>query len=260
MKIIAVDDEPLALGSIARVIKNVIPGCEPALFDTPEDALKYAGDNQVDIAFLDIEMGGMNGLILAKYLKDIYGKTNIVFVTGYTEYALDAHTLHPTGYLMKPATEERLRDLMENLRNPVALTSSKRLRVQTFGNFEVFADGKPLSFPRAKSKEVFAYLVHKKGTGCTTQEIAAVLYEDEAKADSVRVYISAMTKALEKAGLADVVIKSFNNIAVDTSKFGCDLYRFLKMDAEAVNEYTGEYMAQYSWAEFMTGYLDGKVL
>ena len=54
--------------------------------------------------------------------------------------------------------------------------------------------------------------------------------------------------------------RSHNSVAVDTDKFDCDLYRFLKMDSGAVNAYTGEYMANYSWADFMTGYLDRKTL
>lgn len=257
MNIIAVDDEPHALRSISRIIKIEIPGCEPSLFDAAEDALEYAKENRVDIAFLDIEMGGMNGLILAKHLKDVYGKTNIVFVTGYSEYALDAHILYPAGYLMKPITEEAFRGAMENLRHPVVLTSGKCLRVQTFGNFEVFADGRPLRFPRNKSKEIFAYLVHKNGTSCTMNELAAVLEE---KADkNVRTYISSMTKTLEEAGAKDVIVKNRNSVSVVPDKFDCDLYRFFKKDADAVNSYTGEYMAQYSWAEFMAGYLDNKV-
>jgi len=267
MNIIAVDDEQFALMDLQAAIQEALPESAVHCFNTPAAALEHAKEalaqgNRVDVAFLDIEMGGMSGLELAKRLKDIYGKTNIVFVTGYSRYAVDAFALHASGYLLKPVTAKGILDNIDYLRHPVKKAARKRLFIQTFGNFEVFVDGKPVSFPRARSKEIFAYLVHKKGSNCTTRELDAVLHEkeDESKADSVRVYISAMIKTLEEAGFGDVIVKTYNGTSVDTTKFDCDFYRFLEMDADAVNEYTGEYMAQYTWAEFMTGYLTGKVL
>ncbi len=83
---------------------------------------------------------------------------------------------------------------------------------------------------------------------------------EEKSENNVRTYIAAMMKTLEEVGAGDAVIRGFNSIAVDTAKFDCDLYRFLKMDAEAVNSYTGEYMQNYDWSEFMTAYLAKKVL
>jgi len=258
MRIIAVDDEPHALRNITRVIESEMPDCKLSSFDTAEEALEFAQGNPVDVAFLDIEMSGMNGLLLAKRLKDLNGKINIVFLTGYSEYALDAHSLHPAGFLMKPLLKESFRTAMKNLRHPVSLTPDKLVYVQTFGNFEIFADGKPVRFPRSKSKELLAYLVHKEGTTCTMSEIAATLFENNPQTN-IRPYISAMIKALESAGIGNMIIKNFNSIAVDTGKFDCDLYRFLKRDPAAVNAYKGEYLANYSWGEFVAGYLDGKI-
>jgi len=258
MNIIAVDDERFALMDLEAAIREALPKSAVNCFNTPAAALEYAKDNRADVAFLDIEMGGMSGLELAKRLKDIYGKTNIVFVTGYSHYAADAFALHASGYLLKPVTAKGVLENIEYLRHPVKKSAGKRLSVQTFGNFEVFADGKPLKFPRAKSKEIFAYLVHKNGTSCTTRELSAIL--EESSENNVRTYIAAMMKTLEESGAGDAVIKGFNSIAVDTANFDCDLYRFLKMDAAAVNSYTGEYMQNYDWAEFMTAYLAKKVL
>ena len=86
----------------------------------------------------------MNGLELAKRLKDQHGETNIVFVTGYSEYAIDAFDLHASGYLLKPATVEKVQDAMENLRiPPETIGRGKRVRIQCFGNFEIFVDGVP---------------------------------------------------------------------------------------------------------------------
>jgi len=144
------------------------------------------------------------------------------------------------------------------------LDEDKRLRVQCFGNFDVFKGLVPIYFPRKKAKELFAYLVHKRGTSCTTQEVIAVLFEDSTKRISVQkqaqTIISAMMKVLRDAEVDDVVAKEFNSISIKTGKINCDYYRFLERDEEAMNQYMGEYMTNYSWAEFMVGYLDSKVI
>lgn len=120
-----------------------------------------------------------------------------------------------------------------------------------------------MEFSRSKAKELFAYLIHKHGAGCTTRELCAVLFEDKAYSLSLskqmQVIISSMTHSLEKVGSRNVIIKTYNSIAVDMIKLDCDFYRFLAWDPEAVNAYSGEYMANYGWAEFMVGYLDSKV-
>lgn len=263
MNIIAVDDERFALRDIERAITKALPDSPPVCFGAPSKAVAYAKEHQIDVAFLDIQMGGMNGLELAKQLKDLYGRTNIVFVTGYSQYAIDSYAIPASGYIMKPVSEQDILDVMARLRNPV-IKDAKKLYVQCFGNFEVFADGVPLHFPRSKAKELFAYLVHKKGTGCTVREIAAVLFEGKednlSLKKQIQTHISTMMRVLEEAGAKDVINKGFNNIALNANKIDCDYYRFMQWDINAVNLYTGEYMASYGWAEFTIGYLDSKIL
>jgi len=264
MNIIVVDDEHLTLKNIGRTIKDALQ-IEPVCFVSPNEALAWAESNRVDIAFLDIEMGGMSGLELAKRLKEIQGKTNIVFVTAYSEYAMDAFTLYASGYILKPATREAIIQAVEELRYPPSRQrTAKKIRVQAFGNFEVFAGDTPLYFPRSKAKELFAYLVHKKGTSATTAELTAVLFEYDLAGNAslrkqIQTIISTMRKVLRQAGAEDAIIKRTNSLQVDAEKIDCDFYRFLQGDTEAVNAYTGEYMHCYSWADFTLGYLDDKM-
>ena len=63
-------------------------------------------------------------------------------------------------------------------------------------------------------------------------------------------------QTLKQYGLTSIIQKSYNSISLDVSAVDCDYYRFLELDPAAINAYTGEFLAQYSWAEFMTGYLD----
>jgi two-component SAPR family response regulator len=258
MNIIAVDNEQFALMDLKSVIQEAMGDIMLSCFDTPTAALEYAKNNRIDIAFLDIEMGGMNGIQLAKRLKDIYGMTNIIFVTGYTQYALDAFGLYASGYLLKPVTSVAINEAVKFLRHPVKTMGPKRLRVQTFGNFEVFVDGKPLVFNRTKTKELFAYLVIRQGAMCSNNEIAAVLWEDKEDSESLkslfRNLVSDLTQALNNTGLQDIIIKQRGSIAINTNNISCDLYDFCA--GIEVNSYMGEFMTQYSWAEFTNAYLD----
>ena len=260
MNIIAVDDEHLALVGIEYSIKSVVPDCNLACFNIPGKAISYARNNRIDIAFLDIEMGGMNGLQLAKNLKDIYNKTNVIFTTGYSSYAVDAFAMHASGYLLKPVTSAAILESIEYLRYPVSQIQNKRLRVQTFGNFEVFIDEKPLTFKRSKTKEMFAYLVMRRGARCSNREIVAVLWED--KPDSValqsqyRHLVQDLTNSLKSVDAGNILIKQRGFLAVNTESFSCDLYDFCAADLNAVNNYMGEFMTQYSWAELTNAYLN----
>ena len=258
MKILAVDDEALALEMLTEAIEEAVPDAELKAFRKPSELLAEAKANGCDIAFLDIHMRGTTGVELAKNLKEVNPKMNIIFVTGFDEYTGDAMRLHASGYILKPVTAEKIAEEMADLRFPIEPKSGALLKVQCFGNFDVFTpDGKPLRFERSKSKEVFAYLVHRRGSSCSIKEIAAALFEDMPYDKKQQAYVqkimSALMKSLKQAGVEKAVNKSYNSLSVNTDLLDCDYYRFRELDAGAVNAYQNEYMEQYYWADF---YLD----
>ena len=255
MRILCVDDEPLALQMLMISVRKAKPDAEVDGFEEPEDLLEEAEKNGCDIAFLDIHMSGMDGVAAAKKLKEINPKMNIIFVTGYSEYAGEAMRLHASGYIMKPVNKQKVAAELEDLRFPIVPRKNALLRVQCFGNFDVFIpDGKPLHFERSRATEVFAYLVHRHGSSCTKKELAAALFEDMPYDNKQQVYlqkiVAAMMKALREAGAEQVIHKSYNSMSVNVDLLDCDYYRFEELDAGAVNAYQNEYMSQYYWAEF----------
>lgn len=257
MRILAADDELLALEMLTDSIKGAVPECEIFDFSKPSKLLEFAQENPpCDIAFLDIHMRGMTGVELAKKLKDITPKINIIFVTGFDQYTGEAMKLHASGYIMKPVTKEKIEAEMGDLRHPIIPKSDVLLKVQCFGNFDVFTpDGVPVHFERSRSKEVFAYLVHRSGSSCTIKEIAAALFEDQPydlkQQAHVQKIISSMMKNLRQCNAEAAVFKKYNSLSVDKSKLDCDYYRFKELDSGAVNSYNSEYMAQYYWADFL---------
>lgn len=259
MNVLCVDDERLALEALTEAVNEVLPQASIFPFRSGQEALALAEQTPIDVAFLDIEMRAMNGLQLAKELKELCKTTNIVFTTGYEDYALDAFGVNASGYLMKPISPQGVQTAMDNLRNPVSTMSPSALRVQCFGNFEVFFQNTPLVFRYAKTKELLAYLVDRKGAAISPGELIAVLWEDEKVTESMksqlRNLLSDLKHTLREHGVEDVLKKANRCFAVDTERLDCDYYGFMHSEAWAINAYYGEYMSQYSWAEMTLGAL-----
>jgi len=260
MNIIAVDDEYLALIDLEYAILDAAPEADLMCFDSPIAATEFASENHIDIAYLDINMPGLSGIELAKILKEKNPKINIIFSTGYDDYAKEAFSVQASGYLTKPITSKEITDSLKHLRTPIEKEPEVKLRVQCFGNFDVFMNGRIIYFPRQKSKELLAYLIHKRGTSCSSKEICAVIFEKGENLASLdrqlQTQISSLMKTLKQYKVEDVIIKNYNSISIDVSKVDCDYYRFLENDPDTRKLYMGEYMTNYTWAEFKTEYLD----
>ena len=108
MKAICVDDEKLISDYVASLCRETPPLTEAQSFTRARDALKWLADHDADLALLDIDMPDMNGLKLAAEIKKLRPDTAIVFLTGYSEYAVNAFALRASGYLLKPVSKEKL--------------------------------------------------------------------------------------------------------------------------------------------------------
>ena len=265
MYILALDDERYALASLAEKLKLVFPDAFLQKETQASSALSWAESlaqqgEELSYAFLDIQLRGMNGIEVARNLKALHPKVVLFFCTAYSEYAFDAFGLCAKGYLLKPILakdiERVLDEMVDDWRaspNPLP----KNVRVQTFGNFGVFVDDTLLSFEREKAKELLAYLVDRHGAPVTTAQIATVLWEvpyDRKLKNKTTAIISSLRNTLRSAGIESLLIKSWNNLALDVSKIKCDADDFEKGDLLAINSFRGEYMVNYSWAEFTTGH------
>lgn len=262
MKVIIVDDEKIALEKLKEQLKQFEFVSEVIAFDNPFfaiDALQY---DICDIAILDIEMFGINGIELAKQCKCLCPQIKIIFLTGYSEYALNAFKIHANGYLLKPVSSNELKEELLHAINRTPVSEQAQIRIQTFGNFEVFVNEKPVQFDRIKSKELLAYLISRKGAFVNGEELLAILYEDKpitpSSKSQLRNIIASLTKSLKAAGAEGLLIKRRNQLAVDTTFCQCDYYDFLKGNVDTVNSFMGEFMSNYEWAEFITGYLENK--
>lgn len=251
MRFLAVDDESLMLDGLVSALHSARPEAEVLSFRWPEDALEAAREKPVDVAFLDIQMGGMTGLQLAVELKKVQPELHVIFVTGYSQYAVDAFAMHATGYLLKPVEKE---DVERELTFIYGAPKTKsRIQVKTFGGFDLFVDGVPVRFERTKAKELLAYLVDRRGASVTSGEAYAALFEDSGNTSSGKSYfrtiLHELMKALQKVGAEEILRKGWNSYAIVPEAFDCDFYRFLEGDPIAVNQYQNDYLPAYGWAE-----------
>ena len=260
MTAICVDDEPLVLQLTLSLFRDLPGFQEVEGFAGPLEALDWLENHTPDIALLDIDMPGMNGLELARRIRDMHPDTAVIFLTGYSEYALDAFQLHASGYLMKPINREKLASEVEYALSGRNRGKASNVFAKTFGNFDLLVDGRPLVFKRSKSKELLAYLVDRHGGNVSRPEAFAVLWEDtfydRAMQKQMDVVIRSLRSTLEEAGVGEIFEIQSGWMRILPERMDSDLFRFLDGNREAIQEYRGEYLSAYSWASQTEAYLD----
>ena len=253
MRILAADPDLTRLAALTAALRRVCPRGELHTFLTAQtlaDWLETAGKS-FDALFLAADPAS---LPLAQTLKQRRPRTNLIFTASTPDAFRDTYSLHASGYLLAPFPDERVAAELSDLRYPPA---SPKLRVQTFGNFEVFSDGQPVHFHRTRTKELFAYLIDRRGASSTMGELISILWEGRPDTPNIRSQlrslISDLRTTLADLGQSAVIRKQRDRIAVDPEQVDCDYYRYLAGE-EAI--FRGEYMSNYSWAEMTLGGLE----
>ena len=124
--VIMVDDRKIILTGGLPVLETVMPHATVTGFTRPSEAIEYARANRVAMAFLDIEMGKISGLDLCGTLLEINPRTNVVFLTAYSDYAIDAWSTGASGFMLKPITPEGVQSQLKTLRYPFSLGGAEK--------------------------------------------------------------------------------------------------------------------------------------
>ena len=225
MKDLSISQEDVALmmtlivdsdGENRAQIKQILTKLDPTGSHETAADLKDASaklSDEMQIVFLGIKLPDANGIEAAQLFLEKYPRLNIIFVTAHPEYALEAHHVHPSGFLLKPVTEEDIGRELRSLRNPIEITPC--LRVQC-SHFAVFIDDDPFDFRSKQTRELFAYLVYKNGAICSNGELLNILWEgDVNKGGRLRQLIMDMKASLERTGVFNVLVKKYGRIGID---------------------------------------------
>jgi len=267
LKVICVDDEKPVLQQIVSLCGEVAGISDIQAFSGAKEALAWVKGHPCDLALLDVNMPGMDGILLAREIKEIQPETEVVFITGHARYAVDAWAVHARGYLLKPVTAEQLKKetdyIMSIRKHPAAEHPGTHIEIKTFGGFDILVDGEPVHFKRSKAKELLACLVEKQGDSITREQAYCMIWEnthyDRSAQKQLDVVIRSLRTTLEEYGISEILSMQRGMLRIEPRMFSCDMYRMLLGDAEAIGEYRGEYMNAYSWASLEEAYLERRI-
>ena len=253
MTLVCVDDERRVLLDTVSMCRELPQIEEVKGFTDTEEALDWLKTHDADIALLDINMPGINGIALATWLRENRPDTVILFLTATADYAYDAFELQASGYMLKPVRKERLAaEVAQALMVQKRKGTGAKVEVRTFGDFEVLVDGIPVSFARAKAKELLAYLVDRQGSSVTRASVFAALYEDvfydRSMQKQLDVVIRSLRETLAKYGVENILELRGGAMRVRPERLDCDIYRLFSGDMNAIRAFQGKYMNGYAWA------------
>lgn len=284
MRVLLVDDEPLALMQLKNVLERSSNDIEVVgMYKDPEQVPDQAARLNPDVIFLDIQMGGMNGLQLGEQLQQLMPRAELVFVTAYNQYAVQAFELYAADYIMKPVHHERMQKTILHLqkRNEHKLADKSRHdsehsgqmpRICCFGAlaFEVGdIPSRTTKWRTRKAQELFAYLLHYRNRLVERDVIIEMLWPDfDTVRASQQLYttIYHIRKTLQSLGFEAVRITSNEaGYTLDLGETEIDIEQW-EQQAERLGEphhkrlqdyervlelYKGHYLGEleYPWAE-----------
>ncbi len=180
LKTIIVDDEPLMIAHLKHALSTLENIEIIAAYDNAVKALDEITDINPDVIFLDIKMPEIDGLKFANLLLEKKINAEIVFVTAYDEYALEAFEVAAIDYLLKPVSHKRLQKTINRLKKKKDTSSyNQGVTIQSFGELIVTdKSGNMINWISSKSKELFAYLLTYYGKSINKEVIMETLWPE----------------------------------------------------------------------------------
>ncbi len=260
MKIIAVDDEMESLSNFLLQIINKSQIEYKFFLENPLDALTYCERHVVNAAFLDIRMPIINGVELAEKLIQINPNIKIVFITGFTyneeeiKKRLGSNLL---GFCYKPFDSEKLNAFISS----IAYQEERLIELKCSGPFDLFLNGRLVSFSSTKAKELLALLTAYQGSTLTMNDAIAHLWPDKDVELAKKLYRDAvwrLRKTLKDNELGDLVIFEKAKSSISNINIKCDFWECMNGKLETFD--SAQFMVNYPWREeFITMIDDAKM-
>ncbi len=120
-----IDDEALILDNLTYIFQQLPDTQLLGAYQDPAKALADYSTLQPDVVIVDINMPNMNGLEFAEKLREQSPQANIIFLTAYDNYALDAFSVHAVDYILKPVTSSKLKKSLERIQGKESAHTDK---------------------------------------------------------------------------------------------------------------------------------------
>lgn len=257
MKTILVDDMLLDLQLFELKCADMPDFEIVGKFTDPNAAIEYAAGHVVDFALLDIDMPGMDGIHLAQALRRLRSDIIIVFATAHPKFAVEALKMKADYIIFKPFDREDIADVMERAKL-LRRRQCKRIHFHTFGAFDMLVDGEPVHFRSGKAKELMALCVYRDGRPVSIHEIVENLWGENADGTGYRRTIKELADTLRDYGAEEMFLRSRGSLRVGMDLADSDFQAFMSGDEDAICQFQGVFMQQYSWAEPMVCTLQEK--
>lgn len=273
LRTLLVDDERPALNNLERLLKGYdyieIVGAYTDITKVFEEVKKES----IHLIFLDIEMPKMKGIEAAQRILEIDNNVEIVFVTAYNDYAVDAFEVNALDYVMKPILKRRLDKTLERVlkrhNDPLqAKKKKKENKIFCFGNFEITRGQQGIKFRTSKAKELAAYLVHHQGKFIHKSKIIEQLWHDKEEEQATKLLhttIYYVRNGLKSINLDQAIIYSNEMYKFDIGRIFCDIQEFeqtfnnnnlinsknIELLEKSIQLYKAEYLEEndYHWAK-----------
>lgn len=229
------------------------------IFSQSPEALFYAQTHPVDCALLDIEMPDMDGITLGRKLREMNKDIIIIYISSYEKYLRDAMLgIKADYFVLKPYRAEEVADILDRAKY-LSGRLGKRVRVRTFGDFDVFIDGQFVEFTNQKAKELFALCIDEEGGEVSMKKAVDFLWEDRVYDEKVkclyRKSVVYLKKLFKEYQIENVFVSGRGSCHINRQEIKCDYYEVI--DGKDIKEslFNGRYMSNYSWGEETCGKL-----
>jgi two-component SAPR family response regulator len=234
---ILIDDEKPALRELKFLLDAYPELSVLGMYNKPLEAIEMVGRQKPDVVFLDINMPKLMGTDAASRILDASPDTDIVFVTAYDKYAVEAFEIHALDYILKPVEAGRFEKTIQRIFDKKSRQSAnqkgqknQRLCIKSFGKLQVGWEGQePMKWRTEKTRELFAYLLCNSGWDITKEEIADRLWpEEEPDRAMKQLYngIYYIRKSLEAYGIGRALISINSSYHMKIGEINWDYGRF----------------------------------
>ena len=206
MNILVIENSRSIAIELEKILKDICPEAEVALFQDADEVFRSVKDRQADIAFIRAELPVYGGMILGRVLKSMFPRINLIFLAATEKFAMEALQLRASGYLTDPVSEEKIRAEFSNLR---FLKRPEYREIHSGGNGDFYVNGHWLRFKYSKSRELVDYLIRMNGKVCRTKDLEKVLWESEEKShlSYLRNILQDITAAFREAGCESLLFR-----------------------------------------------------
>lgn len=268
-----IDDELLLLNSQKAVIETVEGFELVGVYTSASKISQEIREKKPEVVFLDIELGGMSGIEVADKISEQFPALDIVFITAYSEYAVEAFEVNAIDYLLKPLTTERLLKTYGRLKDTKreAIPVQATAKIKTFSSLQFFGateNAIPVKWRTSKAKELFTLLMHYNEKPVTKDFIINLLWPEGIGKNTfsqlyttvyqVRSMLRLININIQISSKEECYILHLNDVRLDVEEWLRKMESFVEVTKdnlqsyqEAMNLYQGDYLEDcpYSWAE-----------